>query len=64
LSERSEFPRDPFDALTHRVKRDTGRFFWLLFLPLRKVTFSKAYRIGQLSEPHHRWKIKIKMNRK
>jgi hypothetical protein len=31
LFERSEFPRDPFDAMTRRTKRDTGVFFWLLF---------------------------------
>jgi hypothetical protein len=47
LFERSEFPRDPFDTLTRRVKRGAGGFFRLLFLALRKVAFNKAYRIGQ-----------------
>ena len=34
-----EFPRAPAAATTHRVKRDTGGFFWLLFFSReRKVT--------------------------
>ena len=31
LSERSEFPRDPFATSTRRIKRDTGGFFWFVF---------------------------------
>jgi hypothetical protein len=31
LSERSEFPRDPFDTATRRIKRGTGVFFWFVF---------------------------------
>ncbi len=31
LSERSEFPRDPFDPAARREKRDTGVFFWFVF---------------------------------
>ncbi len=31
LSERSEFPRDPFDTSTHRIKRGTGVLFCFVF---------------------------------
>ena len=31
LSERSEFPRVPFNASTRRGKRGTGVFFWFVF---------------------------------
>jgi hypothetical protein len=41
LFERSEFRQAPSSSPTRRNKRDTGGFFWLLFLTLRKVTSKK-----------------------
>jgi hypothetical protein len=38
LFERSEFRRATSALTTHRRKRGTGGFFWLLFLTLRKIT--------------------------
>ena len=36
LSERSEFPRAPFNASTRRRKRGMGAFFWFVFLRVQE----------------------------
>jgi len=41
MSERSEFPRDPFKASTRRIKRDTGVFFWFVFFYVEENEQSK-----------------------
>ncbi|MDJ0875736.1 MAG: hypothetical protein QNJ02_10745, partial [Desulfobacterales bacterium] len=41
LSERSEFPRDPFGTLTRRKKRDKGVFFWFVFLHVQENEHAK-----------------------